>query len=104
MVPPRQMRGQHLPALLRPERRRRMAFRVLGLMAVSCGFPLGGDTAMSPKIGIPEVMCALVGLTGGAWFAWYALETGNSLVLLIVLVFFIAGLVDLVRRLRKMSR
>ncbi|WP_327591264.1 hypothetical protein OHA25_61115 (plasmid) [Nonomuraea sp. NBC_00507] len=38
------------------------------------------------------------------WFVWYALETGNGHVLLIVAVFAVLGLADLVRRLMRSSR
>jgi len=50
---------------------------------------------------------AVVGVvtyTVGFCFAWYAMETGNGRVVLVVAVFALAGLADAVRRLRRASR
>jgi len=52
-------------------------------------------------------LMAVVGVvtyTVGFCFAWYAMETGNGRVVLVVAVFALAGLADAVRRLRRASR
>ncbi|HEY9410979.1 MAG TPA: hypothetical protein VIP77_15480 [Jiangellaceae bacterium] len=52
----------------------------------------------SPWIVVLAAAFCLAGLSVGAWFASYAVETGNEHVLPIILVFLIAGAADLVRR------
>ncbi|MET7335959.1 hypothetical protein [Nonomuraea sp. NPDC005650] len=53
---------------------------------------------------IVDIAVALVGLSAGFWFSWYAMETGNGKVLLAVFAFLALGLADLVRRWWKASR
>ncbi|MFI7113999.1 hypothetical protein ACIBK9_47315 [Nonomuraea sp. NPDC050227] len=56
-----------------------------------------GFIAVTAALGLPA-------MAFGFWFGQYAMETGNGRVLAIVLVFALAGLADLFRRLNRARR
>ncbi|SEN89588.1 hypothetical protein [Nonomuraea pusilla] len=59
------------------------------------------ERPFTPGFTILAATLATASAAASFWFAWYALETGNEHVLLVVLAFLALALWDLFRRLRK---